>query len=112
MSKMLFPIPVDSPILQTPNQFSITWQKYLKAIGDDLLTANKIIQLTKEINYTVNGNLLFYNFQRSSSVGDILIKLPYPNSLSFKFDGVMYNKGSNQVTINAGTDYLQDFYFI
>jgi len=111
MSNMLFPIPVDSPILQTPNQFSITWQKYLKAIGDDLLTANKLITVQKDFKYTVNGNLLFYNFNRTVQ-GDVEIVLPYQTKLKTKFDGKIYSEGTKSIIIFSGTDYLQDFYFI
>lgn len=111
MSNMLFPVPVDTPILMSNTQFNITWQKYLKAVGDDLLTANKIITIDKDFNYTINGNQCFYNYYRTSE-GDISIQLPYKSALPFKISNVLYIKGTNRIIIPSTIDFLQDFYFI
>ena len=104
MSKMLMPIPIGNPILDTPNAFNIAWQKYLKAIGDDLLTANKV-QVAGNFKYTINANICAGTY---SGAGET-ITLPYPALLGVAIGSEVYPAGTKQVTIS---DAFVQFWYI
>lgn len=132
MSKQLFPIPVTTPIMQNAggNQFGITWQKYLKAIGDDLLTANLVKDVTEQVQdpnfpldptkkitvntglkYTINANICACTFEATLTANKVL-RLPYVSLLGFSVDSTVYPAGTKQVTIPAGTGFTQFWYIV
>lgn len=132
MSRSLFPIPVTTPIMQNAggNQFGITWQKYLKAVGDDLLTANKVVDVktlvqdpnypldpTKKISvntglkYTVNGNTCLCTWDRLLA-GDLELVLPYTALLKFAVGSTVYNAGTKKVSFSTGNDFAQFWYVV
>lgn len=108
MSKMLMPIPVGTPILDTPNSFNITWQKYLKAIGDDLLTANRVMTVAN-LQYTVNANIVACTYSRNNATPET-INLPYPALLGFAIGSSIYPAGTKQVTLGALDSFVQFWY--
>lgn len=109
MSKMLMPIPVGNPVLDGPNSFNIAWQKYLKAIGDDLLTANKV-QTLGNLKYTINANICAGTYSRNNATPET-ITLPYPALLGFAIGATVYPAGTKQVTFGA-LDSLVQFWYI
>jgi len=132
MSKQLFPIPVTTPIMQNAggNQFSITWQKYLKAVGDDLLTANLVKDVTEQVQdpnfpsdptkkisvptglkYTINANICACTFDKTLAFDKEII-LPYVSLLAFKVDSVLYPAGTKRITVPASTAFVQFWYIV
>ena len=110
MSKMLMPIPVGSPILDAPNSFNITWQKYLKAIGDDLLTANRVMT-SGNLSYTINANICASTYARSNATPET-VKLPYPALLGFAIGSTVYPAGTKEVTFGALDSFVQFWYIV
>lgn len=130
MSKMLMPIPVGNPVLDGPNAFNIAWQKYLKAIGDDLLTANKVQNITEVIQnpnypndptkkltvntglqYVVNGNTCSCIFDKQLTA-DKTIALPYPALLRFEAGGTIYPVGTKSITFTVAVPFMQFWYVV
>ena len=113
MSKNLMPMPVGGDILQSPSAFSMPYMKYLKAIGDDLLTANKVVNNadTKDFKYTINANICFFTYYTTTpSVTDITIALPYKALLAFDVGGSIYSPGTKNIIILANKNYVQGWY--
>ena len=107
------PMPVGGLIQQSPNAFALPYAKYLKAIGDDLLTANKAVNdsTTKDFKYVINANICFFTyFVANVSVSDIAITLPYTALLAFDVNGVVYAPGTKIITIPANTAYVHGWY--
>lgn len=132
MSKALFPIPVTTPIMQNAggNQFSIAWQKYLKAVGDDLLTANlvkdvtelvqdpnfpldptKKISVNTGLKYTVNANICACTFDKQLAADKELV-LPYTSLLGFAVGSTVYPAGTKRIIIPASTAFVQFWYVV
>lgn len=127
MSKNLIPIPVGNPVLDNPNAFNIAWQKYLKAIGDDLLTANLVKNVTEQIpdpnnpskmitvntglQYTINANICACVFNKQL-VADKVIALPYPSLLAFEFNGAVLPAGTKNITVPVAVQFLQFWYIV
>lgn len=129
MSKNLFPIPVTTPIMQDAggNQFGITWQKYLKSVGDDLLTANrlvtsyettpdpdnagKVIKKANGLKYTVNGNVCFCAVELPNADGT-QITLPYTSAVAFQVQSTVFPAGTKFITIPSGVPFCQFWYFV
>lgn len=110
MSKMLMPIPVGNPVLDGPNSFNIAWQKYLKAIGDDLLTANRVLSIGN-LKYTINANICAGTYSRNSADPET-INLPYPSQLGFQIGATIYPVGTKQVTFSATDTFVQFWYIV
>jgi hypothetical protein len=115
MSKNLMGIPTNSPLMQTATQLSIPWMKYLKALGDDALTANKLANSasSNSFKYTINGNICFYVYNVSElPIADVEITLPYTALTAFEFNGAIYQAGTKKVIIPATKSFLQGWYMI
>lgn len=128
MTKNLFPIPVGTPITDSPNQFSITWQKYLKAMGDDLLLGNKVSQQMEPdpsdidsrtgnpklkptgMQFVPNGCMIACVFQRPAGSVRTDFALPFPAALPFEALGAVQATGTNRLTIPVGTAFCQFWY--
>lgn len=135
MSTNLMPIPTGTPItVQGSNGFTMPWERYFKALGDDLLTANSIsylgdstklstvdyslpryAKLKPDINtnlqYVVNGNLCLCTYYAETPVStDVVLKLPFTAALAFDINGFLYLPGSVTVTIPAMTQYVRFWY--
>lgn len=110
MSKALFPIPVDTPILATPSQFSPTWQRFFKSLSDDLLAASRS-NVSGKLTWTLNGNAVFGVFQDPAPGAAVDVALPLASKLPFEALGTVYPAGTKTITIPAGTAFCQ-FWFI
>ena len=123
MSRNVFPIPPSgTPILEpTGNQFAPVWMRYLKALGDEWVTANRVsVQqetdpTTKKpvatgLRFTPNGNAIFCVFQRPTGSVKTAFSLPFPAALPFEALGAVQASGTASVTIPAGTDFAQWWY--
>lgn len=110
MSKNLMPIPVGNPVLDNPNSFNIAWQKYLKAIGDDMLTANKV-QGSSTFKYVINANICFVTYSRDNATPEV-VKLPYQSLLGFAIGTAIYPAGTKEVTFNALDSFVQFWYVV
>lgn len=107
------PMPVGGDILQTSSTFNLPYAKYLKAIGDDLLTANKIVNGNGSNNfkYVINANICFYTYYTTTpSTNPITILLPYKALLAFDVDGSIYAPGTKSILIPANKNYIHGWY--
>lgn len=117
MSQNLFPIPVATPFQskESGSGFTITWQRYFKAIGDDLMEANLIKDSAdqKPFKYVLNANLCVCNWAPSAALGvPVVVKLPFTSALPFEAFGVVYSTGTIQITIPGDSAFHQFFYII
>lgn len=116
MSSNLFPTPVDTPITSpdgSTRDFSPPWARYFKVIGDDLLEANNVRNLTgnSAFKYTLNGNHCdcTYWIPADASI-DAVIALPFTALLAFDVNGTVYPAGTKSITIPKTTHYAH-FWF-
>ena len=117
MSQNLFPIPVATPIQskESGTGFTIAWQKYLKAIGDDLLAANIIKDSAGQaaFKYVLNANACFCNWAPTAALGAAtVVALPFTAALPFEVFGAVYPAGTTEITIPATSVFAQFFYII
>lgn len=110
MSKNLMPIPVGNPVLDNPKSFNIAWQKYLKAIGDDLLTANRVVNIGN-LNYTINANICACTYTKADAVLET-IKLPYTALLAFSIGSQIYPAGTKEISFGTTDTYAQFWYIV
>ena len=107
MSKFASPIPVQTPIVDGL-ELSIAWKKWLKSIGDDWVTANKVQTVSgSNFNYTVNGALLVFHY---TSTETKVIKLPYTVGVDSVIDGNIIVKGTTEITLDkplSGSYFIQ-----
>ena len=105
MSRNIFPIPpAGTPILdEGGRQFATTWGRYLKALGDELLTANKVSS-SGDLSWVANGNAIFCTWKASIAPATaVSIALPFPARLPFPGpDGSEVAVGASSVTVPAG----------
>lgn len=106
------PMPVGGNVLQSTSTFTMPWMKYLKSIGDDLLTANKVVNSnSKDFKYVINANICFFTYYTMEpSVVDIAIQLPYKALLAFDVAGVVYAPATKNISILANTSYVHGWY--
>ena len=115
MSKNIIGMPANSPLMQTATQLSMPWMKYLKALGDDALTANKLSNSasSNSFKYTINANICFYVYSVNElPSADVEITLPYTALTAFEFNGAIYQAGTKKVIIPASKSFLQGWYMI
>lgn len=142
MSEALFPVPVDQPLSDEPKyaglKFGMVFQRFLKAISDDMLAANIVNNLAptsivspvvpdmtqaqlnaiaKSVKYTLNANrcdVTYYNTEPLTV--PLVINLPYTAALAFDIDGTVYAPTTatlvKQVTIPANTGYVRFWYVV
>lgn len=117
MSQNLFPIPVATPFQskESGSGFTITWQRYFKAIGDDLMDANIVKDSVnqKAFKYVLNANACFCNWAPSAALGvPAVVSLPFTSALPFSAFGTVYPAGTTQITIPGASAFEQFFYII
>ena len=134
MSSALFPIPQDTPISDDPKlstfRFGLIWQRFLKAISDDMLAANivnnlaptsissptdltpaQLRQTAQSIKYVLNANLCFVTVDLvDATTAPIVFNLPYTALITFDISGVKYAAGTKSVTLPSGTSYVRFWY--
>lgn len=123
MSRNVFPIPpAGTPILEEGGkQFAPVWMRFLKALGDEWLTANRVSRQQEidpatqkprptGLQFTPNGNAIFCVFQRPTGSTKTAFSLPFPAALPFEALGAVQDSGASSVTIPAGTDFAQWWY--
>lgn len=107
MSKFASPIPVQTKIVDNLDM-SIPWSKWLKTLGDDWVTSNKVQTVSgTNFNYTVNGILLFFHY---TSTETKIIKLPYIVGSDSVIDGNIIVKGTTEITLSkplSGSYFIQ-----
>lgn len=123
MSRNIFPVPPSgTPILEAQgNQFAPVWMRYLKALGDEWVTANRV-STQQETNpatgkpaptglrFTPNGNAIFCVFQRPSGSTKTVFPLPFPAALPFEALGTVQASGAVSVAIPVETNFAQWWY--
>jgi hypothetical protein len=117
MSQRLFPIPVATPIQskETGSDFAITWQRYFKAIGDDLMEANLVKDSADQraLKYVLNANICFCNWAPIAPLGiDTVVALPFTAALPFQAFGTVYPAGATEITIPSASTFEQFFYIV
>jgi hypothetical protein len=141
MSQNLFPLPIDTPISDDPKwpvKFGAVWNRFLKAIGDDMLAANivnnaKVTDITspttstvtqvvlndaaKAFKYTLNANRCEVTYHNVAPLSvPLVINLPYTAALTFDVLGVMYaptpSAPIKAVTIPPTIGYVRFWYVI
>ena len=127
MSKGLSQYPVNSPLLDSNGNFNIPWMKYLKAIGDDMLTANtsrflqiktiepitnKVKSVDGPIRYTISGAIVFGVYSNPTKTVDEAVALPAPAVAQFQLGSQVINAGVTSVTIPASEKFVQFWYFV
>ena len=130
MSRNVFPIPpAGTPILEEGGkQFAPVWMRYLKALGDEWVTANRVSRQQEAdptdidprtgkprlkdtgLQFVANGNALFCVFQRPTGSAKTTFSLPFPAALQFDALGAVQPSGASSVTIPVGTDFAQWWY--
>lgn len=137
MSDALFPIPTDTPVSDDPKfgalKFGMIWNRFFKAIGDDLLAANivrnlPVTSITSPVvpdvtaatlkaaatafKFTLNATrceVTYYN--TTPLAAPLVVNLPYTAALAFDIAGTIYAPETTSVTIPAATSYLR-FWFV
>ncbi len=106
----VFPAPIDTPTTATDKRFfSDPWNRYFKALGDQLMQmfSVKNSQQSKNFKYVVNGCLLVAVYYSTTPLAaDLTVTLPLPSLLAFDINGTVYAPNTSQVSIPAGTTYL------
>ena len=104
-----------TPLTNNNKDFSLPWSRYLKALGDDLLLANNIINLpsNKNFKYTLNANICFCTYYNTTLLADTqIIILPYTAQLAFDVLGTVYAPATKQIDIPANTAYVHFWYVV
>lgn len=119
--------PVNSPLLDNSGNFNMPWMKYLKAIGDDMLSANtsrflqiktidpvtnKVKSVDGPIRYTIDGARLHGVYSNQSKTADEVVELPAPAVHSFFLGSQKINAGVTSVNIPASEKLIQFWYFV
>jgi len=127
MSKGLSQYPVNSPLLDSNGNFNIPWMKYLKAIGDDMLTANtsrflqiktiepitnKVKSVDGPIRYTISGSIVFGVYSNPAKTVDEVVALPAPAVAQFQLGSQVIEAGVVSVTIPVAEKFVQFWYFV
>lgn len=115
MSNNLFPIPAATSVMSS-NTFTDVWMRYFKAIGDDLLTANRLVQTNApKCQYTVNGNRCDMVYETSTPV-ETTVKLPFPPAAAFvvvtDVGSTWYPSTVKTITIPGTALYAQFWYLV
>lgn len=103
----IFPIPTGTPVLEANNQPTMAWSRYLKALGDWLLQANKVV-LAGPLTYVQQGTILYVTAQ--GGVVGAAVDLPYAARLPFTYGATLYPAGTKSITVAAGTTV--QFWFV
>lgn len=137
MSDKIFPLPIDTPISDDQKfsafKFGSVWNRFFKALSDDLMAANLVNNLApsaivspvvptvtqaqlnaaaKALKYTLNANRVDVTYYNDAPLSVALeIALPYTAALAFDFGGVTYAPGTKTVTIAPSTSYVR-FWFV
>lgn len=86
---------------------SIPWKKWLKSLGDDWISQNKILTVEKSnFNYVINGTICFFQFTGTTLEA---INLPYKVGFDSVINGTIITKGTNSITLSSP---CSGFYFI
>ena len=118
MSTNLFPSPVGTPIIDpsiSKTAFAPAWDRYFKAMGDDLLEANNVRNLAgnPSFKYTLNGNHCDCTYSIPSALTkDAVIILPFVALLAFDVNGDICPAGTISITIPKATLYAHFWYTI
>lgn len=89
------------------------WNRFFKAIGDDVLKANTITieKIQPNLSYVVNMNIVIVTWYSQTPIQNpIVIKLPYPAALAFDIDAVVQEPGTQTTTLEVGTTYKRFWY--
>lgn len=136
MSDALFPLPIDTPISDDPKfsafKLGNVWNRFLKALSDDAMTANIAYNLlvtsissptadevtkpvlsaaARSVKYVLNGNLCVVTYDYSAALSvPLVFQLPFTALLAFDIAGTYYPSGTTTVTIPAHTTYVRWWY--
>lgn len=117
MSNANFPIPTGTPVSDEPKysgiRFGMIWNRFFKAIGDDVLKANTITTTKQDPNlaYVINMSLVIVTWYSETPLASSkTIQLPYASALAFDIDGEMFTPGTQTITLQPGTSYLRFWY--
>lgn len=115
MSKQNFPIPTSTPICDETKysglRFGMIWNRFFKAIGDDVLKANTITtDRNLPFSYVVNMNIVVVTWYSQVPLPSTVIQLPYPAALAFDAESTVHEPGTQSITIEAGTLYTRFWY--
>lgn len=136
MSLNLFPLPIDTPISDDSKWSGLklgnVWNRFLKAISDDLLAANVVNNLpatsvsaagltdpqlaaaARAFKYTLNANLCFVTYAAGETLPSVpaTFNLPFSALLPFDFGSGPLPAGTRSITIPADTAYLRFWYVV
>ena len=135
MSLNLFPLPIDTPISDDSTWSGLklcsVWNRFFKAISDDLLAANVVNNLpatsvsaegltdphlaatARAFKYALNANLCFVTYSVDAALSvPAVFQLPFAALLPFDFGGPVQPAGAKSITIPAGTAYLRFWYVV
>jgi len=126
MSRNLTQYPVNSPLLDANGNFNMPWMKYIKAIGDDMLSANtsRFLQIKTilpdntvksvdgPIRYTIAGAILSGVYSNPNKIVDEVVALPAPSVSKFQLGSQVIEIGVTSVTIPAAEKFIQFWYFV
>lgn len=119
MSNANFPIPTGTPVSDEPKysgiRFGMIWNRFFKAIGDDVLRANTITTTKQDPNlsYVINMSLVVVTwYSPTPLVAAKTIQLPYANALAFDtdIDATIHAPGTQTITLPSGTSYSRFWY--
>lgn len=135
MSLNLFPLPIDTPISDDSKwpglKLGNVWNRFFKAISDDLLSANiandlpatsvsaagltdpQLAAAARAFKYILNANLCFVTYSVDAALSvPAVFRLPFSALLPFDFGGDAQPAGAKSITIPAGTAYLRFWYVV
>lgn len=110
-----FPMPVQTPFTEsaTSKMFSMPWERFFKAVSDDLIDACLVKNTAVTgFKYVLNGNLCVCNYYQVTPLAvDTTVVLPFAALLAFQVGQDVYPPGTKSVILPAGTAFEQ-FMFI
>lgn len=114
MSNKLFPAPLGTPVVETSGQLTLSWQKHLKAIGDDVTAASKTTTgSVAAFKYTINGAICFWTYYAPiPDAAAVPVTLPFTALLAFDVGATVNAPGTKAITIPAGTTLLRGWYVV
>lgn len=110
----VFPIPVDTPVLADLKSLRLTepWTRFHKALGDDRVEASIVRQTPdRKLKYTISTNLcLCTYYAKTPATEAVVLTLPAPALLPFDVNGVVYEAGTKQITVEPNTILVRFWY--
>lgn len=110
MPSTLFPIPIDTPVMDKSGKLSEAWARYFKGVGDVMTEANIVRRSLsdKRLQYTLSVNCCDCTwYSPTATTAPVDVDLPFEAVLPFDVAGMIYESGTRKVTIPPGSKLVR-----